>query len=261
MKTVRFAVLLACVAALLPFLAAQVSADAPPNVTKALTSIRNLPDTQFAQVVRWARNGTPQPSGYGPVEQVQSQILELRYNGQHAIVGWLQTGNRSALYALGATDAQIGSRSPSSVASATPNPYRSLEFGTATLGGKPAGNIEVFAGWAAVKRDSRGAHVCVSFKNVGTIAATRVLFSFPLMNEADEQVAKLELDRRGTFSPGIAIHGWSSLSAWQSGSNRGYDENCTGLALGVAAFPLRSALLASYRILRVEYADGSQWMP
>jgi len=157
--------------------------------------------------------------------------------------------------------AAFSTPSPSPSPKPTPNPWRQLEFGSPTMGGTPPGHIAVFGGWVAVKRDGRGAHACISFKNEGSVAATSIAFEFPLMNRNGEEVTALKFDRRGTFSPGIEIHGWKSLEAWQGGSNRGYDENCTGTALGVAAFPLLSARMATYRILRVEYADGSSWTP
>jgi len=143
----------------------------------------------------------------------------------------------------------------------TPNPYRALKFGTPTIGAEPIGKIAVLGGWVAVKRDGHGAHACISFRNDASVSATRVLFEFPMMDHAGAQVGKLTLDRRGTFSPGVDINGWSSLESWQRGSNRGYDENCTGLSLGVAAFPLLQARFATYKILRVEYADGTGWTP
>jgi hypothetical protein len=143
----------------------------------------------------------------------------------------------------------------------TPNPYRTLKFGTETLMAQPAGHIKVLGGWVAVRRDGHGARACVSFKNEGSVAATAVLFEFPIMDHDGAQVAKLTLDRSGTFSPGIDIMGWQSLEGWQSGSHRGYDENCTSLNVAVAAFPLLSARFATYRILRVEYADGTSWTP
>ncbi len=153
------------------------------------------------------------------------------------------------------------SASPQPTPKPTPNPYRKLEFGTPTLGGGTSGNIAVLGGWVAVKRDGRGARACISFKNEGSITATRLLVLFPMMNRAGEQIAEVKLDRRGTFSPGIDIMGWHDLASWQSGSNRGYDENCQTLSLGVAAFPLLQARYATYRILRVDYADGTTWPP
>ncbi|HEX3459241.1 MAG TPA: hypothetical protein VHR97_14935 [Candidatus Baltobacteraceae bacterium] len=121
--------------------------------------------------------------------------------------------------------AQFSTFSPKPTASptATPNPYRALHFGTPTLGGEPSGGIAVSNGWVAVLRDGRGAHACISFKNEGSLTATRLLVEFPIMNHDGERVATLTLDRRGTFSPNVEIHGWSDLAAWQSCTHRGYD--------------------------------------
>jgi len=159
--------------------------------------------------------------------------------------------------------AQFSTSSPRPTASPapTPNPYRVLHFGTPTLGGRLPGGIAIVNGWVAVLRDGRGAHACISFKNEGALTATRVLLEFLMMNHAGEQVAMLTLDRRGTFSPNVEIHGWKDLSAWQSGTNRGYDENCTGLKQNVPAFPLLSARMATYRIKRIEFANGTDWTP
>ncbi len=110
-----------------------------------------------------------------------------------------------------------------------------------------------------VKRDGRGAHACISFKNSDSRTATRVLFQFPISDEAGVELAQLELDRRGTFSPGTDINGWGSVASWQGSSNRRYDENCTGVSAGFAALPLLAARFAMYRILRVEYANGTSW--
>lgn len=130
---------------------------------------------------------------------------------------------------------------------------------TPTLGGRITGNVQVLGGWVAVRRDGRGAHACVSFKNVAPVTATRVLFEFPILDNAGGALESLTLDRRGTFSPNVDIRGWDTLQSWQQGSNRGYDENCTGANVDVAAFPLMAARLATYRVLRVEYADGTTW--
>jgi len=151
--------------------------------------------------------------------------------------------------------------SPSPSPKPTPNPYRSLKFGTATLETSATGNIALIGGWVAVRRDGRGWHACVSFKNQDPRTATSVLFEFPLTDRNGEVLEKLRFDRRGTFSTGVEIRGWSSLGNWQSGSNRGYDENCDGKSLGMAAFSLLQARLATYRVLRVDYSDGTSWAP
>ncbi len=51
------------------------------------------------------------------------------------------------------------------------------------------------------------------------------------------------------------------MGSWQGSSNRRNDENCTGVSVGVAALPLLVARFATYRVVRVEYADGTSWAP
>jgi hypothetical protein len=164
-----------------------------------------------------------------------------------------------AMATIGVASADTPSPSPSP--RPTPNPYRNLKFGTATLETSATGNVELLDGWVAVRRDGRGWHACVSFKNRDARTATSVLFEFPLVDRNGEVLERLRFDRRGTFTTGIDIRGWSSLEAWQSGSNRGYDENCDGKSLSMAAFSLMQARMATYRVLRVDYSDGTSWTP
>jgi hypothetical protein len=145
---------------------------------------------------------------------------------------------------------------------ATPNPYREIRLASQTLENKPQGKIALLGGWAAVKRDGHGAIVCVSFKNEAAVAATRVVFRFAILNRSGDELGKLELDRSGTFSPGININGWGSLSDWQGGvGHKGYGDNCKMLSSNVAALPLLSAHTVTYEVTRVEYADGTGWPP
>jgi hypothetical protein len=148
---------------------------------------------------------------------------------------------------------------PAPVPPPTPNPYRDLRFTTATLAPE-RGPIAVYGGWGAVKRDGKEVVVCISFKNERQVAATRIRFEFPLANREGETLDTLQLDRRGTFSTNVNIDGWSGLEAWRSGvGHRGYADNCVIQRSGIAALSLMNAHFASYRIRRVEFADGSIW--
>lgn len=263
--------LLASVAAVVALaIIVPVPAKSAPSGFLSLTlmSMRSLSDSQFAALVHWARAGAASPRLGDPAYRVEADIVRtLNEPDRQAMLVFLRGGGRSALYARGATDSDIGSRKPVNVPPATPaptptpNPYRSLEFGSPTIGGAPTGNVVVLGGWASVKRDGRGARACISFKNADSRTATRVLFEFPISDDAGAPLAQLELDRRGTFSPGIDINGWGSMASWQSGQHRGYDENCASVSTGVPALPLLAARFATYRILRVEYADGTFWAP
>lgn len=273
---IRAAVPIFGVMALLLAMPARVHAATPmPTPTASfklwttLDKMRSLSDSAFASLVHWARGGATSPKVGAPAFNVEFELADHRgldHADRQAMLTFLRGGGRSALYARGATDSQIGSRNPANVPPATPaptptpNPYRSLEFGSPTIGGYTAGKITVFGGWAAVERNGRGARACISFKNTDTRTATRVLFQFPISDKSGTAITDLELDRRGTFSPEVDILGWSTLEDWQNGQHRGYSENCTSISTGVAALPLLSARSATYRILRVEYADGTSWV-
>jgi hypothetical protein len=145
---------------------------------------------------------------------------------------------------------------------ATPNPYRTIQLASPTLENAPQGKIALLAGWAAVKRDGQGAVVCVSFKNEAAATATRVVFRFSILGRSGASLGDLELDRRGEFSSGVDIRGWSSLSDWQGGlGHHGYNDNCKVLNSGVASQPLLAAHSVTYAVTRVDYADGTSWTP
>lgn len=147
-------------------------------------------------------------------------------------------------------------------ASPTPNPYRELRLASLSLEDRPQGKIALLNGWAAVKRDGHGAVVCVAFKNEAAVAATRVVFAFTILGRNGNDLGNLELDRSGTFSPGVTIDGWPSLGAWQGGvGHRGYGDNCKVLNSNLAALPLLSAHNVTYEVKRVDYADGTSWAP
>jgi hypothetical protein len=143
----------------------------------------------------------------------------------------------------------------------TPNPYRTIHFAPASAEAQ-RGPIEVFNGWAAVRRDGTYAVVCISFKNTGNAVAKRIAFEFPLSNNGGEVLETITLDRQGTFSPNIEIHGWHSLSDWQSGMGHGgYKDNCSGIRGDneQTRVQLVHTHYASYRVQSVEFADGTTW--
>lgn len=145
---------------------------------------------------------------------------------------------------------------------ATPNPFREIRLASQSLENKTQGKIGFLGGWAAVRRDGHGAVVCVSFKNEAAVAATRVVFQFTILDRSNNDLGNLELDRSGTFSPGIQINGWPSLREWQGGvGHRGFGDNCKVLNSNVAALPLLSAHTVTYEVEKVQYADGTTWPP
>src|SRR5579863_7835546 len=117
-------------------------ADASYPLGQALGNLQSLGPTSFDYVVQWARNGAPQvPNPFQDYEYAEAQILNLGNADRQAVLLWLQGSGRSALYARGATDAQIGPPRPgvdsgaSPQPSATPNPWRDLKLASTRLGG------------------------------------------------------------------------------------------------------------------------------
>jgi hypothetical protein len=245
-------------------------ADASGDLQAALSTLRGLGSQSFNRVALWARNGTP--TVFAPVrdyERVEAQILNLGGDDRQAVLWWLQGNGRSTLYARGATDFQIGpprqgvDQGTGPLPTPTPNAWRELRLASNSLGGTTAGEITVLGGFAAAKRDGTGATACISFKNAAPKAATRIIFEFPLVDASGNELGTLTLDREGTFSPDVAIMTYQTFSDWAGGTvtNRGYAQNCASLSSGIAAVPILTARYATYRLRRVEYADGSVWMP
>jgi len=227
-----------------------------------LSSLQQLSDQAFANVQQWAYDQAPRPAnGNTPAKAVEQRISDLQWADRSAVMTWLTGGGRSALYARGASDADIGSRRPGRPQpTPTPNPYRLLNFASPTLDERPIGHIRILGGFAAVRNDGTAAVVCVSFRNVSPKMATRVVFDFPLLGAGGRTLATLHLDRQGEFSSGIDINGWSSLGDWQSGiGHRGYNDNCATIERNVAATPLLHAASATYTVTQVEYRNGSVW--
>ena len=264
----RFAIVAALLAVVFLTAAPQYArADASDDLRQVLSTLRNLGQGSFANVVAWAANGAPQVLiPIRDYEQAEAQILNLGSDDRQAVLWWLRGNGRSALYARGATDDAIGplrsgvDSGAAPAATATPNPWRDLKLASATLGGgTPASNIVLLGGFAAAKLDGTSAKACVSFKNVAPMAAVRVLFSFPLLDSGGNVVATLKLDRKGLFSPNVDIASYQSLSDSQGFGNRNYADNCATVTNAVAAVPILTARFATYRVTRVEYADGSAW--
>jgi hypothetical protein len=153
------------------------------------------------------------------------------------------------------------SPSPSPSATATPNPWREIKVGTQSLDQPPVtGGIQVLSAFAAVRKDGRGAIACLSFKNTAPVAAKHLLVDFPFFDQSGANVGTLHLNRVGTFSSGIEIMSYQDFSAWSGGGGpRGYTDNCTRLDLAVAAMPILAARFASYRVTRIDFADGTTW--
>jgi hypothetical protein len=241
--------------------------QASRQLISVLGQIQGLSAGDFAKLVTWANNGAPAPfqTSTQP-EATEANILNLGSNDRRAVFSWLQGNGRTALYAQGAADSDIGPRRPGvdyAVPTATPNAWRNLPLASATLDSNVQGGIAILGGFAAAKRDGTTAMACVSFKNTAQKIASRIVFEFPLLDAGGQELGKLTLDRTGEFSPNIDIMTFTSLNDWQNNSvgPRGRLDSCVTRQLGTAAIPILQARAAGYRVMRVEYADGTSWTP
>ncbi len=148
--------------------------------------------------------------------------------------------------------------SPSPSPSPTPNPYRSITFASPTLDKETEYGVDVTRGFAAVKRDGTAIVACISFKNVTGKTMSRVQFEFSISGRNGGDLGTMQLDRTGEFSPNVGIEGWHNLSDWQGGmGHRGYNDNCAQLKKNFAAAPLLRAAGVSYKVVRVDFTDGT----
>ena len=237
-------------------------------LVNALSQVQQLSNSDFSALASWAQNGTPAPFTYNTaLDQAKGAILSLGNKDRQAVVLWLQGNGRSALYAQGASDYQIGPlRAPADSSAPTPSPtpsWRQIPLATASLSGATQGQIQIVGGFAAVKIDGTSAIACVSFKNLSPMTARRIVFDFPLYDAGGNLLGTLTLDRNGEFSSNILIATYNSFSDWIGGAigPRGYLDNCIRRDLPTAALPILQARTAGYSVVRVEYDGGSVWTP
>ena len=94
---------------------------------------------------------------------------------------------------------------------ATPKPCRYLHRASPP---GPRAPIDYVDAWTAIEPDATAAWTCLSFKNTSSVAATRILFGFSLLNQNHETIDTGHLDRKGTFSPNVEIHGYHDVAEW-----------------------------------------------
>ena len=240
-------------------------ADASDELKHVLSEVRDLSSHDFDDLVGWAKKGgTEEPfsTTFEP-GKTEGAILKLDGGDQHAVVSWLAGHGRQALYDQGASDYDIGPRKPGFDApkpTPTPNAWRAIPLAAASLNGNMQGPIQVLGGFAAVKKDGTGVIACISFKNIDTKVADRVVFSFPLLGNNGPNEG-LVLDRRGEFTPNIDIRAYESMAGWQTVGigPRSLGDGCIRRDFPTAVLPLLQAQATGYTLMRVEYVDGSSW--
>jgi hypothetical protein len=152
---------------------------------------------------------------------------------------------------IDASTAHGSAQSPSSE-------WRQVPFGATTLDAadSPA-HIAVTHGIASVRYDGTQGFACLSFVNNATQPVTEVDIDIDVLDGFGFLKRTLPLRRTGTFAPGTAVEGPTSLRDVRSAQ-----PNCVIDGDGSIADPtdpFAGAFAIGYAIRRVTYADGTAW--
>lgn len=145
---------------------------------------------------------------------------------------------------------------------ATPNPWRTIQWSSDTK--RRASPLDLFQGFAAVKRNGTWVTGCVSFENTSSVVAKDIRFEFLFQNRDGKVVYRVPFHRKGEFSPNVEIHGYGNLEEMlKRVGHHGYIDNCWGEQVDSDAEIARLSQVHyyTYRVERIEFADGTEWPP
>lgn len=246
-------------------------------VFKAIQAL-DAPSVIAVQV--WASYPKPEPPEtiLTTEDQVEAAIAQLKPPERAGVLSWLDHGGRGKLYALGASDADIGPCVPdidpkncaASTAAGTPanpsnasSPIRDLPF-TLAPGQGEGGGIAIERGFAVVKTDATSETHCLTFKNAGTKKADAVTFVYKLHAQSGEIVYAGSNVRAGGFDPGTEVLGPDSpagLAQLRAGPNKSQLDNCWTKTNSLATPALLRAAYIVVGVASVTYDDGTHWAP
>jgi hypothetical protein len=240
---------------------------------RGLSAIQALGAGDLSALQSWAGNTPVQMPNpvFSPLDQVKAQIVTMQPRDRDAVVTWLQGKGRGALYARGATDAQIGPclfpidpggcNGPST--GPTPNPnYRIIAL-TLAPEASDASGIVIAGGFAAAKNDGTSLIQCLTFRNAGAKTATMISFTYQLLAYDGTLLESAVNQRSGTFSPSITIAGPAALNDYTTlkggVGNRDQLNNCWVKDTGLASISILRAGYIAMSVTGVTYSDGTTW--
>ncbi len=256
-------------------LAASAQSTPSPQLLKTLQAIQKLDSTNVLVLSTWASYPRPQPPD--PVlttsDAVEVAVLSLSPSDTEAVLAWLNHTGRGKLYALGATDDDIGpclpgvdpkcdSASPSTMTAQNGAVgFRNLAF--TLLPGTPDGGISIVSGFAIVKADNTLETHCLTFKNDGSKTADAVTFVYKIHSQNGDVVDAGSNVRTGFFSPGAQVAGPASASEMHDFSAADADKtplrNCWSKSSPIATPALVRASYITVGVASVIYDDGTHW--
>lgn len=95
----------------------------PPPSSELLAAVDAARFGPMSALVAWATRAQPSDASGGPLEALETQVMNLAPGDRDALLYWLQSHGRAALHARGASDAQIGPAYFSIDYSVVPGPW------------------------------------------------------------------------------------------------------------------------------------------
>ena len=258
------------------------SVQASPLLLRILKGVQELSSADTLSLHVWAtysRPDLPSPN-LTPLDQIETDImLKLPAAERVAMLSWLDHGGRSKLYAVGATDNDIGpcvdsidaancnaqtasAGGTTNTGAAGPMGYRDLPF-TLAQQGNQSGGVSIEHGFATVKSDATSETHCLSFKNDSGKKIDGITFVYKIYSQNGQVLTAGSNLRSGNFDDGAEVPGpatQADMSAIRSDSpEKALLANCWTHTSSVATPALLRASYISVGVVSVTYDDGTHW--
>jgi hypothetical protein len=272
--------------AVVAFLAVALSAGAPAaqsavSLAQVLGIISHLDTASLISISFWASASNPQPPEMtlSDLDRAEVDTLALAPVQRDALLAWLNHGGRTKLYAVGATDAQIGPCQPdidlrtchvsaSTQTAQSPSPAAApASLGEITavplqiVAAPDASGIDLLGGFAAVQTTGAQFIHCVAFRNHTQKTGAAITFTYKLLASSGTVLEAGSDILVGSFPAGFHVDGPSTadeLAAAQQ-SGRPLPSNCWSKTIDASGPSLKQLASVSIEVSSVTYEDGSHW--
>ncbi len=283
-----------CTLAAAGYLGLIAAAPPTPTLPKVLAEIKQLNEASTLALVSWASYPNPAPPDMilSALDQAEVDTLNLPPPDRAAILAWLSGGKRTALYARGLDDADIGpcivlieskrcsanaSRAPAAsalagagqtgpaavpgVGSATVTNMLFPKFESASPADSESG-IRITGGFAAIRIGSGGEEIhCISYVNAASKAIAAVTFTYRVLSATSGVLAAGSDIASLTLAPGGLITAPADWAAYQGAADAGAPSSCWTHPGLVSAAQARAVAAVAISVTAVTYDDGSHWPP
>jgi hypothetical protein len=279
-----------CTLAAVGYLGLIAAAPPTPTLPKVLAEIRQLDEASTVALVSWASYPNPSPPDMvlSALDQAEVDTLDLPPADRSAVLAWLSSGKRAALYARGLDDADIGpcialiesKRCSANASTALPaGAAQAGPSGVPSKGGAPVANMvfprfeiespsgaqsgaRITAGFAAMRIGDSGEEIhCISYANTASKAIAAVTFTYRVLTAtggvltAGSDIASL------TLAPGGVITAPADWAAYLAAAGPGPPSSCWTHPGLLSAAEARATAAVAISVSAVAYDDGSHWPP